>query len=43
MRPATGKNGGKGIPVVRWGKGGVQELQGESRKLGVQPIKVGGS
>jgi hypothetical protein len=43
VRPATGKNGGKGIPVVRRGKGGVQELQGKSRKLGVQPIKVGGS
>jgi hypothetical protein len=42
VRSATGKNGGKGTPVVRRGKGGVQELQGESRKLGVQPIKVGG-
>jgi hypothetical protein len=42
VRPATGKNGGKGTPAVERGKGGVKELQGESRKLGVQTIKVGG-
>jgi hypothetical protein len=35
VRPATGKNGGKGTPGVRRDKGGVQELQCESRKLEV--------
>jgi hypothetical protein len=36
-----GKNGGKDTPVVGRGKGGVNELQGEGRKLGVQLIEVG--
>jgi hypothetical protein len=43
VRPAMGKNGGKDTPVVGRGKGGLQELQGKSRKLGVQPNGVGGS
>jgi hypothetical protein len=41
VRPATGKNDGKGAPVV--GRGGkvVEELQGEVRMLGVETIEVG--
>jgi hypothetical protein len=40
VRPAMGKNGGKGAPVV--GRGGkvVEELQGEVGMLGVETIEV---
>jgi hypothetical protein len=41
VRPATGKNGGKGAPVVGRGRKVVEELQGEVRMLGVQTIEVG--
>jgi hypothetical protein len=40
VRPAVGKNGGKGAPVA--GRGGkvVEELQGEVGMLGVEAIEV---
>jgi hypothetical protein len=41
VRPAMGKNGGKGASVV--GRGGkvVEELQGEVGMLGVETIEIG--
>jgi hypothetical protein len=41
VRPAMGKNGGKGAPVAGRGRKVVEELQGEVGMLGVETIEVG--
>jgi hypothetical protein len=43
VRPAMGKDGGKGAPMVGRGRKVVEELQGTVRMLGVQTIEVGES
>jgi hypothetical protein len=40
---ATGKDGGRGAPVVGRGRKVVEQLQGAERMLGVQTIEVGKS